>query len=647
MKNGPMKHDKEIGLLLYTHYHTFQGIYDVYSKSLSVHNVFKKLVIHCMDWIKERIGEDKINQHKELQEFNQFPKVEDYEKFDLHKHKDFRIIDILEVRSLYIEEEKGWTFRITEPGNGDESDKYPNRVYITNLSAYEEEDSVKFSVRVTCKEPETNEDVSDVPLPQIIRRLFLDEELLLKESKLSNKYEFSEKPIIINGSQKADCADFVDNFYFNKYRQMPILLCPVKEYEEAPEFIELINQELVGACHVVVAEKGYTKLFSTNFGKDQEVIDNLQYARNYVFLHGSNSLDQDDNKTIIKMKWMPPEQEETLDDDKRKQLADSARKVILDKIIDEAMKAQRLKHYDYQGYKFYKELRRADNEKKIRTGSTDLVSEAIDSFKNQVAMLEADKSEVTRTAYNYKHDLFKKEAAYNALEEHFNQLTERCEALEKELEGAKIKNEDLREENRCLQAKYEGRTPVVKKSETVELNDYKTAEIWKPMAHIPMSNGKVDKNGIIDWIRTFFSDTIELHDNAIAAYKDDKRDNLDYYAICLMINQIAGYVRVHNQGGVDLLDYSLPTEYYINGKNYPIKPSSTGESNYTQFRDYYHITYKNSAGKDKTVRLDLHIGSGGGMDASCIRIYFHYDSEAKKAYVGSLPKHLPTRENPT
>ncbi|MBO5486479.1 MAG: hypothetical protein J5988_06065 [Eubacterium sp.] len=56
-------------LILHRQYATYQTCVDIYSKKLSVDEVYKKTFLYIIDWLKGRIGTKKVNEYEELKKY--------------------------------------------------------------------------------------------------------------------------------------------------------------------------------------------------------------------------------------------------------------------------------------------------------------------------------------------------------------------------------------------------------------------------------------------------------------------------------------------------------------------------------------------------------------------------------------------------
>ena len=81
-------------LIFYRQYNTYQALLDVIPKSdISMDDCFSKVVLHIMDWFKERIGDEAINTYTELQFLNtEYPDIEAYKDFDVSKTTDINYL---------------------------------------------------------------------------------------------------------------------------------------------------------------------------------------------------------------------------------------------------------------------------------------------------------------------------------------------------------------------------------------------------------------------------------------------------------------------------------------------------------------------------------------------------------------------------
>ncbi|MCR5106281.1 MAG: hypothetical protein K6B68_17765 [Eubacterium sp.] len=288
-------------------YATYQACFDIYSDSLSNIDVYKKVFLIIIEWLKGRIGDTS----DAISELKKYPFPSNYKSFDIKDMFGFKITSQMDIRLFNLEEENSWAMRIDEPDNraefksgsmADSSSIY-GRSFITDIGLKNCEDSIiSLAVKITCKEPINNNRDAVSFRPAFIKSIYLDRELEICEHGVNKQFQFLKEYIDDEVIGKAITVDkdnsdaFIKELFLNKIRQMPIIICPHKVYETSyisiryieGERIELkadinhLSYSLLGYAHVVVLSDDVTdwifqhkKLHCSEYGdvlKDECII---------------------------------------------------------------------------------------------------------------------------------------------------------------------------------------------------------------------------------------------------------------------------------------------------------------------------------------------------------------------------------------
>ena len=86
---------------------------------LSLENVFNKVILYIMDWFRSRINKGG-NDSSITDPICFYNPHEDYARFDISKVDDVTIRDSFTMNTLYLDDLKNWSFRLSELDNKSE-----------------------------------------------------------------------------------------------------------------------------------------------------------------------------------------------------------------------------------------------------------------------------------------------------------------------------------------------------------------------------------------------------------------------------------------------------------------------------------------------------------------------------------------------
>ncbi len=448
---------KATGMVLYNRYATYQVCLDVYSDELSQDDIFKKVFLYVVNWVKERLKSSQAINIGDFSEFDKYPKVEEYEKLSFDMIKDFNEAILTDMRTVFYEngETRDWAFRQTEPDNGSEGKAIAGREFITEISLHEGDGKVSLAVMIEVKQPENVRKTPKVYRPAFIKSMFKDEYLILVEHGIDRKYAFTGKCIYIESH--SDCKEVSNNLLLNIDCQLPVIIFPeiYKNVEQNMEVyrdgklqkdkvgIDYLAGSLVGFAHVVViSEKEYNKLFYTRLQNEDEVFLKMitMAKKPYFYIpaseyiaFGSENLYVDksklDTESLLKdLSDMAGDSGEWLSDDED-----------FSEMRDLAMNYQLGKNYNYAPCMFYRTLRSkylesrdgkdsqeeaanlrhyvAELNEKLRSKDTELakLEKTVDEYKKNDILTNVEKKEKDERISDLENELSRKEEEYREL----------------------------------------------------------------------------------------------------------------------------------------------------------------------------------------------------------------------------------------
>ena len=605
-EDEPLTSAKVTELVFFKKYDTYQALLEIFpATNLSSSDCFSKIILYVMRWFKKRLGEDVYARYPEIGFLKtDYPQPEQFQNFDIEKVKNIEGLNFLDLETSYSSSSKAWFYSLEEPDNGKEGRNLPGRTFKTEICVYKKERSVVIGIRESCREPEENEEDAFGFRPGFVRDLFIDPDFTIGEEGLKEEYAFSTTPVIVNGKSAEKCELVYNELIASKCRQMPILFIPGEFYEANNKEVDEKTASLLGYCHVLVWQNTCRKLFSQIMGNEEfaEVSEEGQlifYRSNYMQEYPTGYFEPGAEELLSAIKSVA--QHEPLR--KLCDFRDYSFDPVQENLKDEAKRredeaASRLRAYELSFLRQENGNLRRDN---------DCLQKANEQLKDENAKLD---KEIVQSI--------------SKLAKQNEQILDMVAQLD-----------EIKEAKRKIEAKNIQQEIMIRGAIQAE------RERTIPLLNIP-EFGKDKKEKILSWIEEYYGDVLIIHPNARKSFESESR-NIDWHRFCMMIHYLAGYTKHLNNGGVPS-DPSAAREYDPEGAAYLVSMVNNGPGTLDMYRDKYTISYTGKNGNEEAL-LDLHLKFGKGMDSNMIRIYFHYSSDLKKAIIGYMPGHLPTRKD--
>lgn len=462
-------------IILFKQYATYQACLDLFSEQLSVDDVFKKVFLYVLKWLKNRIGETTLEKCPDLQKY---PEPWEYEKFDIKDMYGFKLLSEMDIRLFNLQEENCWAMRITEPdnyaefkrGNRDDVEQIRNRSFVTEVALRKNDDSVTLAVQIICKEPKANERDADSFRPAFVNNLFRDKELQMVETGLDRQFRFQKEynedgkttctPILVD-SRNADA--FVRDFILNTRRQMPVVICPECVRDETyPVRIyrndEIIDMEgtidtlaysLIGYAHVVVVDaKVIDFVFEHKKLKCIEYEDVLK--DNCLIFH--RGFDRDTGLPDMPT-YLPLENEEEPADVSEEEQTDeqtfrdeTVGKKPLKIMEEEAKRYSVRKLYNFQPAKFYRELKKQYYKYQGKHDTEAAISNLEHENTEKEAQIQDLSSKLAQIERESKKRSDELKSKFENSQEAFKQYKERYEQAQKKVDTNEQVMKSMRDE---------------------------------------------------------------------------------------------------------------------------------------------------------------------------------------------------------
>lgn len=600
---------KTTKLVFLRQYNTYQALLEIHPQNeLGVNACFSKAILYIMQWFRKRLGEEIFEEYPSINFLrDNYPIPERYSEFQIEKTENIEGLNFLDLKTFYMSSQKGWLFLLSELDNGQERKDIQGRSFKTEISLYQQDNSVVLGIRETCKEPKDNNEDAFGYRPGFVRDMMLDPNFLITEQGLESVYAFTNKPIMVNGKSGENCEKIYMDLIVSEYRQMPILFVPGVFYDKHAEEVDNLTRSLLGYSHIVVCENTCKKLFALTM-QNEEFADVAEEGQ--LIFYRTNSFQE------YPTDYFEESEEEN----------------ILGQVKTIAQKEPIRKQCTFREFSFEPIIERTENEdaQSNKESNDKIQAYKIATLNQEVGDLKRDNDVLQR-----KNDWL--DSDNKRLDKELARCTAQILKNNNTITELEGKIDNLKEDKNKLDAKLlssEMNMRALRSSEK---------ERYAPLINLP-AFGKDKKEGIIDWIKTYYSDVIEVHPNAVKSLSDDPR-NIDWHRLCMMIHYLAGYTRYRNEGGV-ALDPSAARDYDPEEAAYVVTPASGGTLGAADIhKDKYTISIKDSNGETQDEILDLHIKYGKGSDVNMIRIYFCYSPELKRSVIGYMPGHLPTRKS--
>ena len=598
---------KTTKLVFFRHYNTYQALLEVHPlKDLNLDAVYAKVILYIMRWFRNRLGEGVCSERADLAFLREdYPEPEDYAAFRLEDVSNINGFDFIDFETAFLNHRQAWVVRLVEPDNGQERKDIQGRTFTTEISVYKQERSVVLGIREACREPEKNTEDAFGYRPGFVRDIFYDPDLCITEEGLDPEYAFAKEAYRLNGKSAEASRNLYENLIISAGRQMPILFIPGTYYDDHAEEVNRKTISLLGYCHVVVLENGCRKLFEQVM-ENEELVEVAEEGQ--LIFYRTNSLQE----------YPPAYYEEDTED-------------LLEQIKTVAQNEPLRKFCDFKDYSFKPSWWESPQE------GSDLRGAEVDEIKSRY------EAEISRLR-NEKSDL---ERDNDRLQRNLNEITQDNKRLDKQVTGhfsdlsriRKKLNDAIEARDREKEEKNRIREEAMREGMIAKGMVSEVKERYRPIINLP-AFGLQNKEEILQWIRTNYSDVLVILPNGERSFYADSR-NIDWHRFCMMIHYLAGYTRERNLGGI-ALDPMAARDYDAEDSGYKVEPAGSGQGALEFYKDKYTVTIEEK-GEKKAVLLDLHLKYGKGMDDNMIRIYFHYSAPEKKTFIGYMPGHLPIR----
>lgn len=590
-------------ILRYREYYTFQGYYRLeVSPSAAAggttgEEVFAKAVLYVVKWLKERVSEDSYMKSMIEAEYSG---VEDYKDFLLRlknsrgfeqrgeKEYDLNIF-------CYTRPDLNWALRLTEPDNGRETQEYPGRIFITDISLQCAGGTVRLAIRMTCREPQNITSEALLFRTAFLSEIYKDPDIMMYEGTMAeSRYPANGTVIALNTKSETDCRDMYDGLINSEERQMPIAFLPAGE-----EDTEVYADKLGGIAYVVMEQeaKNYAKLFGKIMDRS-ELSDAVKAGRYICILPRGCEEDAQifDDRDELKryLKRYP---------------------VCRDGVAKKP-------GITYGENLFYKRLWA-----KYITAVEDAAdTELFAQLNERIAILQQKSSDPG------KEDEFRAQA--ESLQKTIEEMKARIENLKRKNSDYIAQIDERKAENNRLKARlreYEAEPEVDEEAAAREESRLRKEKLREETEQYleQYSARPAKKEDVLPWIRENFSKRIELHTDAEKAYRKVATSDLPVSKFCdaiVLLNAVAD-----NRYGE--LDGDVLTEIKTEFSYCDV--SHTGFDR----KDAPPAAFIRLAGESEKRLLNGHIKYSANTNAA-FRIYYLFDDEHERVVIGSMPDHL-------
>ena len=207
-------------------YPTYQLHAFVSGVKISSESAFKICILEVMRWIKKRLED-----LPQMPDILNVPLPEQYEQFRLDDLSSFELDTGVDVKSVYISEQRLWTFSITETdmganlGSVTERSAVKGRTFCTDVSFCDNGSIIETGVRIMCSEPVDSEAACEVFRPTFIK--------MIAENPLIDMrtvYPLSGKRI--NADTKSS-AELLSENILNEKNDIPFVIIAEAGFETA------------------------------------------------------------------------------------------------------------------------------------------------------------------------------------------------------------------------------------------------------------------------------------------------------------------------------------------------------------------------------------------------------------------------------
>ncbi len=573
---------------------------------LTVEQCRNKAVLYIIRWVKDKIGE---GIPKSLLAF---PEVGDYASFDIKGAGDISMVTPVEMSAFYWNDT--WAMRFVES-----QEVYPGD-FITDISLECKEETVSFAIRTQCRQSVSTKYAKSYR-PAFISRMVEDEDMVLTEEGIPDKYPVSTEPIRVNGKSNSELTEMYTGLVDVPGRLFSVAFYPEPEDEEGWEMAKRIAKTLMGYAYVVIIEGSLRKFFL-----------NVMQCPSYISI-------LEEKKTVLHNELVE------LEDDDQDPVTWISGIFDVDEELED--KLQDVKHeepvkwvYDFSGVRFPAQLRSEYGEARIakarESGSDQEVINALEEsnaqLKSRVEELSSELDETKERSDSLQKQLNKTKAdLLNEERQHKKTEKKLDNAKDGSEKEAKQKEEDIGQLERKL-----------KNLENIA--DIARDHALRMVDTLTVFEGADDASKYINWVDHFYSDTIILHERARRAIEADKIQGRDWRIICMATHFVAGFTAAMNDGAsLDEANEIAAQLYDIGSNGYQVTRALSGETK-ARYADDYRIDiskYHEGIDDETNAELTFHVTDHQEYH-NMFRIYFYYDAKLKKSIIGYMPGHLPT-----
>lgn len=497
--------------------------------------------------------------------------------------KSFRIDDGYIIETVYLPEEKAWSFRLTEPDMGTSSrPAVPGRIFMTNYGLRITEGSLEFGCQIVCSQPETITEDAEVFRPKLVRDL---KESLGLTSIVELTYEAGA--LADQGTRKR-----YQSLLTNPLRNMPVVVIERKKVdlkeisltskagylppvaprkEEKAFYRETADgwaKSLCGIAYVFLTEEGAENCITITDTALQEI----------TIGYGEKLSDGSVGEI-----WKQVKKAST-NHSKRNDRYQFGRVLFLNEAL--AIKQKHELEHLQETNEFEKE--------------NETLKQRIHLLEEEATRREQLVRDFSEKYQEQKIQRSKEQSSYRGQE---RQVNDKISLLEKQIN-------DLQAE-----VKLHGKT----------IKEYQAKE-----------ERPADINGFIRWVDSFYQSDLILLPRAKEELK--KARNCDIDTMCDGIEVLAKVYRKWRRGHISEEEYIAGCK---SSTDTPVAISPTGDASINRYAKQYKVHYGDGPrNKSNRRALDLHLKSGVDQ-RFLLRIYFFWDSEKEMIVIGSMPEHLP------
>lgn len=622
----------------------FRAVLDVHpAESLSVTNCQKKMVFYVLGWLRKKLaGSDGAgcSNSEFLDQLEGVPVIkkdakilspETYDSFDLASTNGIGADNVAFPHIAYYEKESKWAMEVTEVDIREGRDA----TFRTGIAVYPEDNHVVLAIRCTAGYDTGNDMYIPGFRPQFARDVIWDDELTVTEHGIGKEYPMDKDAIVVNGKSDMACEEFRKGLLFNEARKLPVLLISEDEAAELvsaterDDIVDRIAYSSVGFNYVVMVRKSVRKLLA-------------EHAREYM-----DHIQQGEVAFICKSPIYFPRSEyaEVFDFDNERNYFSGSFAEVRD---------LELRKCDivYDSEIFFRDVFFQEKINRL-TGDTATIDDLRSALAQCREELDETKRLLTFTEGLRDEDWHESQLEIEDLNDKIKKLEDENGKLGRRIESLESSQSDSSSdllEKRCQE--------LEKKCEELERKNTGASfkqfyDRHEALFDLPITNSADD---ILSWIEEYYSDCLIVHEKAKRSLADCtwRIDSDSYHYLYYMIHYLAGYTRYVNSDDIDQKDWEkLQEEYRHVLTGMDIAPVGDATS---RFRDQYTInisSYYNDAiskgivdekKRKDVVVLDKHLkrGVGARNEEGLIRIYYCYDRDLKKTFIGYMPGHLAT-----